>query len=146
MTNELKQPTSRRFQYSLPSLMLFVLVCSLVFAGVGAFYRRMERERQAITEIVKAEGVCDVSHSPLGSILMLDVSGTQVTDLSPLTELRSLVWLEVDGTQVSDLAPPGRVDEPPWAFARRHAGERPNAPGQVEESPRALPRRHAGER
>ena len=36
---------------------------------------------------------------------MLNLRGTQVSDLAPLARLSALQSLDIDGTQVSDLAP-----------------------------------------
>ncbi len=35
----------------------------------------------------------------------MSLSNTQVSDLSPLAELKNLEWLTLDNTQVSDLSP-----------------------------------------
>ena len=66
----------------------------------------------------------------------LDLHGTQLSDVSPLTGLTSLKKLYLNGTQVSDVSPLAGLTN----LEQLHLGKTPVTEGAVEQLQKALPK------
>ncbi|MCE9547089.1 MAG: hypothetical protein K8T25_16565 [Planctomycetia bacterium] len=107
-------PRSRRrwFQYSLRTLLVFVLVASV---GCGCLANQARREREAIAWVEKMGGYVGYDHEAQNwwrkllrfpePVFMVNIYGKKVNDLSPLAELNDLEQLRLSSTNVSDLSP-----------------------------------------
>jgi hypothetical protein len=68
-----RQPNRRRLQFSLRSLLLFVLVFSIAFSWFGARLRKAERQRAAVEEFEKAGGWVKYDFEPSGTAFVYDM-------------------------------------------------------------------------
>ena len=124
------KPKRRWYQYSLRTLMLFMLVMSVGFAWLGWKAQRLRNEQEAVAKIERMGGSVNVGNDHLGtdpgmrpaidrfvckllgfpgpsmnySVNWVDLSDTDVTDadLAALRELTNLDELHLDRTQVTD--------------------------------------------
>jgi hypothetical protein len=100
----------RRFQYSLRSLLVLVLLVSIVMSWVATKRQWATSQRQAAAEIEKLGGAvrwdmgCVREGGFLSEATNVSFEGTQVTDaaLEHLNGLTHLLWLEFQGTNIRD--------------------------------------------
>jgi hypothetical protein len=110
----------RWFRFSLRTLLIVVTILSVPLGWVGWKRKQVRQERVTITWVEKMGG--DAYFSPLNygkrswweestdkwfgeRVWSVCLDNTQVSDLSPLAELKNLELLELENTQVSDLSP-----------------------------------------
>ncbi|MCE9553909.1 MAG: leucine-rich repeat domain-containing protein [Planctomycetes bacterium] len=125
MTTEPTKPKSKRrwFQFSLRTLIVFMLVTSVGLGFLGMKLNNERRRRQMIAEIEQMGGRVNIDFStgdlhiwlPQAArdlsfrikypIKYLYFDNTKVSDLSPLAGMTNLQELGLDQTQVSDLTP-----------------------------------------
>ncbi len=112
------QPRRRGFRFSLRTLLILVTVLSVPLGWVGWKLREVRREQATIDWIEEMGGEASF-HSQHGiswwkkttnkwfgeRVASVSLPNTQVSDLSPLAELKSLKWLFLNSTQVGDLSP-----------------------------------------
>jgi hypothetical protein len=115
------KPRRRWFRFSLRTLLILVTVLSLPLGWVGWRLGEVRRERATITWVEEMGGKVDFpsrinpderswweksTDKWFGErVWLVTLYETQVTDLSPLAELKSLKEIAIGHTQVSDLLP-----------------------------------------
>ena len=92
-----------RFQFSLQSLLLLMVVVSCAASCYGIYYRRTERQRQAVAAFDKFRPLV---YENSGDVWMLDFRPCAVKpgddDVAALQPLPSLEFLYLDGSPVTD--------------------------------------------
>jgi len=112
MTNETPntKPRRRWYQFSLRTLLIVVTLSAVPLGWVGWKLEQGRRQRAVIAWVETAGGSVQFGGGWVDSWFGLGVSyvtlyNTQVSDLSPLAELKNLEELKLGNTQVSDLSP-----------------------------------------
>ncbi len=120
-TEKTAKPRRRWFRFSMRTLLIVVTVLSVPLGWVGWRLGQVRRERATIIWTVKMGGKVSF-HSRIAiakrswwekttdkwfgeRVRSVNLSNTQVSDLSPLAELKNLERLWVQRTQVSNLSP-----------------------------------------
>ena len=125
MTNQTPntKPRRRWYQFSLRTLLIVVTVSAVPLGWVGWKLEQGRRERAVIAWVEKMGGNVwfdDVYSFDVGEksrwkewveavfgpkVRIVTLGETKVSDLSPLTELKSLKYLWIENMQLSDLSP-----------------------------------------
>jgi Leucine-rich repeat (LRR) protein len=120
-TNPIKTKSRRWFRFRLRTLLVMVTLLSVPLGWVGWELDQRRREKATIDWVEKMGGQVDfLSSFPIDErswweqtkdkwfgekVLFVNLNDTQLSDLSPLSELKNLELLYLDDTQVSDLSP-----------------------------------------
>ena len=129
-TEKTAKPRRRWFRFSLRTLLIVVTVLAVPLGWVGRKMGQVRRERATITWVEDMGGRVyyrsRLYRTYEGRLYRTDerswwekstdkwfgervrvarLGNTQVSDLSPLVELKGLKWLYLDNTSVSDLSP-----------------------------------------
>jgi hypothetical protein len=115
------EPRRRWFRFSLRLLLIVVTVLAVPLGWIGWELRQVRREQATITWIVETGGGVNYQSNFKPDdrswweestdkwfgerVCWVSLDNTQVSDLSPLAELKNLKTLSLDQTQVSDLSP-----------------------------------------
>ncbi len=119
----MSDPKTRRRRYRQFSLRTFLVVLTLVCVWFGWQVNRANQQRQAAAWVLEMGGsvTYDYEFDDKGNriadakptspewlrdfydqVVVVELSGTQVHDLTPLANLKSLQWLYINNTPVSE--------------------------------------------
>jgi Leucine-rich repeat (LRR) protein len=117
----------RSLRFSMRTLLIVVTVLSVPLGWVGWKKGQVQRERATITWVKKMGGGVDfdpnrekgwwekTTDNRFGlRVWRVDLNSTQVSDISPLAELKNLGRLVLTNTQVSDLSPLAELKNLEW--------------------------------
>jgi Leucine-rich repeat (LRR) protein len=92
---------ARRFQYSVQTLFMLLLLASVGMSWVGMRVERVRVQQAAVEAFLKTGGQCYWTY---GNITTLYVTGPQVTDaaIARVRQLRHLVVLNIGSSNVTD--------------------------------------------
>lgn len=99
----LQPPERRWYQYSLKSLLIFMLIAGVVFSWFGKNIRKAESQRAVVIWIEEMGGRI-TPRNYFFSVKTIILSDPLVSDLFPLEGLTKLEFLWLKGSQISDLS------------------------------------------
>lgn len=99
-------PRLRWPQFGLRMLLIVLAVLSVPLGWVAREFEQVRRERKAIAWVEGAGGTAYVymDNQFCGRVKVVGLNGTQVSDVSPLAELKHVERLWLNNTRVSDLS------------------------------------------
>jgi len=129
-TEKTAKPCRRWFRFRLRTLLIVVTVLSVPLGWVGWMLGEVRRERATKTWVEEKGGRVHILSGTTGDerswwkkntdkwfrerVWAVRLSNTQVSDLSPLAELKNLERLQFSNTQVSDLSPLAELKNLEW--------------------------------
>ena len=131
----MSDPKTRHRRYLRFSLRTFLVVLTVVCVWFGWQVSQVNQRRQAVAWVLEMGGLVRYDYEvgdegntipdakPISpewlrdfyhQVVMVDLTNAQVSDLSPLANLRSLKWLDLIDTPVRDLTPLANLKSLKW--------------------------------